>query len=78
MPQVTIYLDDEAASMARGAAREAGSSLSAWISSMIKARVATAWPAEFVALAGAWPEDALPEARQGLTALGHDTPRETL
>lgn len=53
MPQVTIYLDDEAAEMARSAARQVGSSLSAWIASVIKTRASAAWPADFVALAGA-------------------------
>lgn len=76
MSQVTIYIDEETEARTRAAAEAAGVSLSRWISQMLRARARTDWPAEVVALEGAWrtstgePPDS--------TATGADLAREPL
>ena len=54
MSQVTIYIDEETEAVTRAAAEAAGVSLSRWISQILRARARTEWPADVVALEGAW------------------------
>ena len=57
MAQVTIYLDEPTAAAMRRAAAAAGVSVSRWIASLVHVHTARTWPAAFLALEGAWPDD---------------------
>lgn len=74
MAQITLYVDDELAKAMRDAAEAAGVSLSRWIANLARERTASTWPAEFLALEGAWSEDG-PEFEE---PAGTDIPREPL
>ncbi len=76
MAQVTLYLDEETAEKLRTAAKAEGTSQSKWVARLIRARVADEWPAEVVALAGAWPD--LPTAEELRIGQREDSPREPL
>lgn len=54
MSQVTIYIDDETEARTRAAAQAAGVSLSRWITSVLRSRVASAWPDDVAAMEGSW------------------------
>jgi hypothetical protein len=56
MGQVTIYLDEETQSLMKRAVLNAGVSQSRWIAQVIREKVHGEWPADIVALAGAWPD----------------------
>jgi hypothetical protein len=76
MAQVTIYLDDGTADRVKRAARESGVSVSAWMAQLVRERIDDAWPAEVLALRGAWPDFPLAEEiRAGEVS---DLPRESL
>lgn len=64
MPQVTIYLNDKAASQARQAAKAQGLSVSRWIANRVEESTRDEWPAEVLALAGTWREDDFPSAEE--------------
>jgi hypothetical protein len=76
MAHLTIYLTDEVERRVRKAAKTAKVSISRWVADRVSESVKTSWPAEFVALAGAFPEfPAADELRKGY---GEDVPRESL
>lgn len=76
MGQVTIYLDAEAEAKVRKAARATNSSLSQWISNLIKEKAADVWPESVKKLAGAWKD--LPDLEEIRSGMGEDTPREEI
>ncbi len=76
MAQVTLYLDEETLGRMRRAAKAAGVSTSAWLSSLVKERTRREWPAEVAALAGAWPD--LPDAESLRRGEGTDVRRGKL
>jgi hypothetical protein len=67
MAQLTLYLDRETEEKMKAAARAAGTSLSQWVASLIRDRIAGEWPASVAALAGSWKDDfpSLEEIRHG-------------
>lgn len=73
MAQVTIYLDEPTAAAMRRAAAMAGVSVSRWIAALVQEHTATQWPAELLALEGAWPDD----GPRRCSPEGEDVPRET-
>lgn len=76
MAQLTLYIDDETAVRMRTAANAAGVSISRWVADLVRQRTQTNWPAEVVALAGAWSDDdAIVAPRDGQPA---DVPRQEL
>jgi hypothetical protein len=76
MGQVTIYLDTEAEAKVRQAAKAMNTSLSQWISDLIKERTAEVWPDSVKKLAGAWKD--LPNLEEIRSGMGEDTPREEI
>lgn len=56
MAQVTLYLDEETARLAKAAARAAGVSQSRWLANLIRETTSTQWPSEFREAAGSWPD----------------------
>lgn len=54
MARLSLYLDEGTAERLLLAAHEAGVSRSTWVAHLIATRLASSWPAEFQALAGAW------------------------
>ncbi len=62
MGQVTLYMDDDTLGRMRQAAEAAGLSMSAWLARLVRERTRDEWPADVVALAGAWPD--LPTAEE--------------
>jgi hypothetical protein len=76
MGQITIYLDAETEKRLSNAVKDGGVSKSRWIADLIKEKVATSWPENIAALAGAW-SDMLTaeEIRKGF---GEDIKREPL
>lgn len=83
MSQVTIYLDDDAISRAKTAAKAAQLSLSAWIAKLVKEQAppvdANGYPLGFfdaiAANAQAWQD--FPEAESLRANAAPDLPRET-
>ena len=76
MGQITIYLDAETEKRLTGVIKNGGVSKSRWIADLIKEKVATSWPENVVALAGAWSD--LPTADEIRENLGEDAKREPL
>jgi hypothetical protein len=76
MAHLTIYLTDEVEKQVRKAAKSAKVSVSKWVAERVVKSVETAWPAEFEALAGSFPE--FPEAAELRQGYGEDMPRERL
>lgn len=76
MAQVTLYLDDETAARMKSAAKAEGTSQSRWLARLIRTRIADEWPAEVVALAGAWPD--LPTLEEIRAGEREDASREPL
>jgi len=74
--QVTIYLDQEAASLVKKAAKAAGVSQSRWLADLIRRRTSREWPESVRRLAGAWAE--LPTAEDLRRGGGSDVRRERL
>lgn len=74
MGQVTIYLDAEAEAKVRQAAKAMNTSLSQWISDLIRERTDEVWPESVRKLAGAW--EGFPEADEIRKGMGKDTSRE--
>jgi hypothetical protein len=56
MPQVMIYLDEETEKTMRRVAEEAGLPYSRWVAGLIKSAARSAWPADFLELAGSLPD----------------------
>jgi hypothetical protein len=76
MAQVTIYLDPDTEKTVKAAAAAAGVSVSGWISSTLREKAATTWPASILDLAGAWPDFPTPESLRGTQP--PDADRESL
>jgi hypothetical protein len=76
MAHLTIYLNDDVEQRARKAAKAAKISVSKWVADRVTHSVQTAWPAEFLSLAGAFPD--FPDASDLRTGYGEDVPRESL
>jgi len=76
MGQITIYLDAETEKRLTKAIKSGGISRSRWIADLIKEKVATSWPKNVAALAGAWSDmPTVDEIRKGF---GKDVKREPL
>ena len=76
MANVSIYLPDQVATLARKAAKREKLSVSKWISREITKSLGSRWPEEFLAAAGAEPGfPSLEEIRRGY---GADRPREKI
>lgn len=76
MAQVTLYMDDDTQQRMRAAAKAAGLSMSAWLVAVVRERIAGEWPADVLALQGAW--DDFPEADELRQSTGADVPRDEL
>ncbi len=72
MPQITLYLDDATEVLVNQAARNSGMSKSRWVAELIRQHAHDSWPADCVALAGAFPDFPL---REDLPQPGEDLPR---
>ena len=74
--QVTIYIDDETEKKMAAAAEAMQMSKSKWVSTLVREKILTEWPASVVDLAGAWKDfPAIDEIRSGQ---GCDATREQL
>jgi len=73
---LTIYLSDEVEHEVRKAAKASKVSVSKWIADRVAKSVETSWPAEFLALAGAFPD--FPESDNLRKGYAADVPRESL
>ncbi|MCK6491179.1 MAG: CopG family transcriptional regulator [Planctomycetes bacterium] len=73
MSTIAVYLDDRLEQRLRQAAQQDGVSVSRWVARLVEERTAVAWPAEVVALAGAWADEDLQRP-----AAGDDVPRIAL
>lgn len=80
MAQLTIELDNETARKVADAAAAARMATGDWVAALVRAKIGgdvdPGWPAEVLALAGAWPD--FPEADELRHSLAEDTRRETL
>lgn len=76
MPQLNLYVDEATHLRMKRSAKSAGVSLSRWVTAMVRERTAEEWPADVLALAGAWQD--FPEAEVLRAAQGKDVPRETI
>jgi hypothetical protein len=76
MAHLTIYLPDAVERQVRKAAKESKLSVSKWVADRVGKTVESSWPAEFVALAGAFPD--FPELEELRAGYGDDIPRESL
>ena len=74
MGQVTIYIDAETEKKMIASAKAAKISKSKWITTVIKEKVTSEWPASVVNLAGAW-ED-FPSIEEIRAGIGKDIERE--
>jgi hypothetical protein len=73
---LTIYLPDDLERQVRKAADESHVSVSKWVADQVGKSVETSWPAEFLALAGAFPD--FPEVDDLREGYGEDVRRESL
>ena len=76
MGQVTIYLENEVQKKVTDMAKDAGYSLSKWISLLLKKEINTQWPQSIQDLAGAWND--FPSLEEIRSNMGKDVPREIL
>ncbi len=76
MGQVTLYMDDDTLGRMRAAAEASGLSMSGWLAQLVRERTRTEWPADVVALAGAWRD--LPTAEDLRACQPGDVAREPL
>ena len=76
MGQITIYLDAETEKQLNNVIKNGGISKSRWIADVIKEKVATSWPENIIALAGAWSD--MPTAEEIRKGFGKDVEREPL
>lgn len=76
MGQITIYLDTDTEKRLATVVKQGGVSKSRWIADLIKEKVATRWPDDIAALAGAWSD--LPTAEEIRNDDGKDVEREPL
>jgi hypothetical protein len=73
MSQITLYLDDATQALVDRAAQASGLSKSRWVAEAIRKQAAEAWPADWLALAGQFPDFPVNDASAAQPA---DTPRE--
>ncbi|MBW2436701.1 MAG: CopG family transcriptional regulator [Deltaproteobacteria bacterium] len=76
MGQITIYLDAETEKRLSRVIKNGEISKSRWIADLIKEKVATSWPENVIALAGAWSD--MPTAEEMRKGFGKDVKRESL
>ncbi len=76
MAQVTIYVDSDLEAKMRAAAQAMNVSQSKWISNIIREKLENEWPANVIALTGAWAD--FPEAEEIRNAMGSDSEREQI
>ncbi len=57
MGRITIYIDSEIEKKLRKAAKASKKSVSKWIATIIKEKIATEWPENITKLAGSWKDD---------------------
>lgn len=76
MANITLYLPDDIEAKVRKAAAGDGLPVSRWISDRLAQIVDSSWPADFLNLAGAFPD--LPEPEDLRSGYGADAPREPL
>ena len=81
MSQVTIYMDDDAIALAKNSATAAKTSLSRWLTGLVKEKTAVqankGWPADFWEMAGAWSESDFPDVTQMRADETPQAPRES-
>ena len=73
MGQITIYLDADTEKRLATVIKNGGISKSRWIADLIKEKVATRWPDDIAALAGAWSD--LPTTNPWWIPFGRTFPR---
>jgi hypothetical protein len=73
---LTIYLPDDLEKQVRKAAAASKLSVSKWVAERVEKSVETSWPAEFLALEGAFPD--FPEPEELRRGYGDDIRREIL
>ncbi len=76
MGQVTLYLDQQAESVMKKASQSSGISQSKWVSRVICEKAGSEWPAEVIALAGAWSD--FPTVEELRRSSVKDSKRESL
>jgi len=76
MANLTIYRPDDVERQARKAAGESSVSVSKWVTDRLSESVETSLPAEFLDLAGAFPD--FPHLEELRKSYGQDAPRESL
>ena len=74
MAHLTIYLSDDVEAKVRKAAKAEGASVSRWIAGKVSQAVNTSWSADFLELAGAFPD--FPDVDELRKGYGQDAPRE--
>ncbi|MFT3799923.1 MAG: CopG family transcriptional regulator [Burkholderiaceae bacterium] len=72
MSQITLYLDESTDALLTQAAQASGMSKSRWVAELIRQHARDAWPADCVALAGAFRDFPL---REELPPAGQDVAR---
>ncbi len=77
MGQVTIYLDNDTEKKIKTAAKASKTSVSKWITAIIKDKISTEWPQNIVNLAGSWKDD-FPSLEEIRSTQGIDASREDL
>jgi hypothetical protein len=81
MSQVTIYMDDDAITLAKNSATAEKISLSRWMTGLVKEKTAVqvnkGWPADFWDMAGAWSESDFPDVAQMRANETPQAPRES-
>ena len=70
MGQITLYIESETEKRLSSVIKNGGVSKSRWIADLIKEKIASSWPENIVALAGAWSD--LPTAEEIRSATGKD------
>lgn len=76
MSQITIYLDQNTEMMMRKFVKKMGSSLSQWLTGLIKKELVSLWPESVKKLAGACPN--FPSVQEIRNTFGADVKREEL
>ena len=74
MPQLNLYVDEATHLHIKRSAKASGVSLSKWVSAIVREKTASEWPAEVLALSGAWKD--FPSLEEIRTTKGKDLPRE--
>ena len=74
MPQLNLYVDQTTHLQMKRSAKAAGVSLSKWVSAIVHEKTTSEWPADVLALAGAWKD--FPSLEEIRKTKGKDLPRE--